>query len=69
MVIWVHGTSPRFLVETDDGRKFAQLNLARVKFHNPQLDIKVLRRPWAGKEEQLKYPCTATIYKRLASHS
>jgi len=47
-------------------RKFAQLNLARVNFYNPHLDIKVLRRPWAGKKEQRSYPCTATIYTRLS---
>jgi len=47
-------------------RKFALLNLARIKFHNPHLDIKVFRRPWAGKKVQRTYPCAATILKGLS---
>ena len=45
-------------------RKFALLNLPRMKFYNPHLDIKVFRRPWAGRIVQKTYPCTATILKR-----
>ena len=44
-------------------RKFALLNLPRMKFYNPHLDIKVFRRPWAGRLVQKTYPCTATILK------
>jgi hypothetical protein len=34
-----------------------------MKFYNPQLDIKVFRRPWAGRIVQKTYPCAATILK------
>jgi hypothetical protein len=48
-----------------NGRKFALLNLPRMKFHNPRLDIKVFRRPWMGRQVQKTYPCAATILKGL----
>ena len=34
-----------------------------MKFYNPHMDIKVFRRPWAGKKVQMSYPCSATIIK------
>jgi hypothetical protein len=41
------------------------LNLPRMKFYNPRLDIKVFRRPWMGKAVQKTYPCAAIILKGL----
>jgi hypothetical protein len=61
--IWVQGLSLR--IRSVNGRKFAMLNLPRMKFYNPQLDIKVFRRPWAGRATQKTYPCAATILKSL----
>jgi hypothetical protein len=59
--IWVQGN---FYNNRDiNYRKFALLNLPRMKFYNPRLDIKVFRRPWAGRIVQKTYPCTATILK------
>jgi len=49
-----------------NNRKFAMLNLPRMKFYNPRLDIKVFRRPWAGRKVQKTYPCTATILKCIS---
>jgi hypothetical protein len=63
MDIWVQGLS--LCNSVVDGRKFAMLNLPRMKFYNPQLDIKVFRRPWAGRATQKTYPCAATILKSL----
>lgn len=55
----------RFIIQMllSNRRKFAQFNLPRMKFYNPQLDIKVFRRPWAGRTVQKTYPCAATIIK------
>lgn len=50
-----------------NNRKFAQLNLPRMKFYNPHLDIKVFRRPWAGRKMQRSYPCSAIILKGFTS--
>jgi Mitochondrial ribosomal protein L51 / S25 / CI-B8 domain len=44
-------------------RKFAMLNLPRMKFYNPQLDIKVIRRPWQGKSKNVEAPCEANIIR------
>lgn len=63
---WVRGTLPPPFFEKvwfNGNRKFALLNLPRMKFYNPRLDIKVFRRPWMGKAVQKTYPCAATILK------
>jgi hypothetical protein len=34
-----------------------------MKFYNPQLDIKVIRRPWQGKSKNVEAPCEANIIR------
>jgi hypothetical protein len=34
-----------------------------MKFYNPQLDIKVIRRPWQGKTKNVEGLCEANIIR------